>query len=68
MYRGAITQVQHPVLGSLKTVESPLRLSRTSASVGQPAPDLGQHTEEVLTELLGLTPRELEELRQENVL
>ena len=67
MYRGAVTEVQHPVLGSLKTVGSPLRLSRTSASVGQPAPDLGQHTEEVLTELLGLTPRELEELRQERV-
>ncbi len=68
VYRGAITEVQHPVLGSLKTVESPLRLSRTSAYVGQSAPDLGQHTEEVLTGLLGLTPRELEELRQENVL
>ncbi|MFH1141437.1 MAG: CaiB/BaiF CoA-transferase family protein [Chloroflexota bacterium] len=68
VYRGAITEVQHPVLGGLKTVDSPLRLSRTSASVGQPAPDLGQHTEEVLTGLLGITPHELEVLRQEKVL
>ncbi len=68
VYRGAIKEVQHPALGSLKTVDSPIRLSRTPASVGQPAPDLGQHTEEVLTGLLGLTPRELEELRQEKVL
>ena len=68
VYRGAITEVHHPMLGSLKTVDSPLRLSRTSTSVGLPAPDLGQHTEEVLTGLLGLTPLELEKLHQANVL
>ncbi|MBI4198572.1 MAG: CoA transferase, partial [Chloroflexi bacterium] len=68
VYRGAITEVVHPVLGRLKTVDSPLRFSRTSASIGQPAPDLGQHTDEVLVGLLGVTPDELKGLRQEKVL
>ncbi len=62
------TEVSHQVLGSLKTIASPLRLSRTPASVDLPAPDLGQHTNEVLGELVGLSPEEVEELRAQKVI
>ena len=66
--RGAIMEITHPVLGKFRTANTPLRLSRTPARVEQPAPDLGQHTDEVLTELLSLTPQTLEELRGEKVI
>lgn len=48
---GYITTVEHPNLGTLRVVGSPVRLSETPASVRMPAPELGQHTEEVLLEL-----------------
>ena len=66
--REAITEITHPVLGKFRTANTPLRLSRTPARVEQPAPDLGQHTDEVLTELLGLSPKTLAELRGEKVI
>lgn len=61
--REAIAQITHPVLGEFRTANTPLRLSRTPARVEQPAPDLGEHTDEVLTELLGLSSKTLAELR-----
>ena len=68
VYRGAITEITHPVLGRVKAVNSPLRLSRNPVVVEGPAPDLGQHTQEVLMGLLGMTAQELDELRQEKVI
>ena len=50
--RGHFTAVPHASLGEV-VVEGPkYRLSRTPARVGQP-PTLGQHTAEVLTDILG---------------
>ncbi len=46
----------------------PIKLSRTPGALGGPAPALGQHTEEVLTELLGLSSDEVAELKAEGVI
>ena len=43
--------VTHPVLGELLLQAPPATLSRTPASVRLPAPDVGQHTDEILGEL-----------------
>ena len=51
--RGMIQTVEHPAAGRYETVASPLRLSETPVRVAGPAPTLGQHTEEVLREVLG---------------
>ncbi len=48
---GYITDFEHPSLGRIKSVGIPLHFSRTPASIRMPAPELGQHTEEVLLEL-----------------
>jgi formyl-CoA transferase len=48
--------------GRVRTVGNPLRLSRTPAVPGVAAPELGQHTEEVLLEA-GFTWDEIGELR-----
>jgi crotonobetainyl-CoA:carnitine CoA-transferase CaiB-like acyl-CoA transferase len=43
--------VDHPALGRVRTIGTPLKLSRTPLDASRPAPRLGEHTEEVLREL-----------------
>ncbi|MFC1896211.1 CaiB/BaiF CoA transferase family protein [Thermodesulfobacteriota bacterium] len=57
-----------PVHGHVQIVGPPLHLSETPARVRNPAPALGQHTEEVLTEIGGYTREEIESLRADEVI
>jgi crotonobetainyl-CoA:carnitine CoA-transferase CaiB-like acyl-CoA transferase len=47
-HRGLFTQVEHPKLGSVRQVAFPVQMSATPARVVTPAPELGQHTDELL--------------------
>jgi crotonobetainyl-CoA:carnitine CoA-transferase CaiB-like acyl-CoA transferase len=51
--RGALVEVAHPRAGKVRMVGAPVRLSETPGSVRTPAPMLGEHTDQVLCELLG---------------
>jgi CoA:oxalate CoA-transferase len=66
--RGMIVESEHPVAGKVKIVGVPVKLSETPGSVREPAPLLGQHTDEVLHEYLGMTDAEISALRQEGVI
>ena len=46
-----VTEIQHSVLGNIKMVGPMLNMSETPLSVNSPAPELGEHTEEVLKDL-----------------
>jgi formyl-CoA transferase len=48
---GAAVEVRHPRLGSYRVVNQAARLSRTPATMASASPELGEHTNEVLTEL-----------------
>jgi crotonobetainyl-CoA:carnitine CoA-transferase CaiB-like acyl-CoA transferase len=61
--RGMVLETDHPVLGRLRTLGSPIRMSATPADAGRRAPLLGEHTDEVLAEL-GLGADEIAVLRQ----
>ena len=61
--RGMIIAHEHPIAGEIKMVGVPLKLSETPGSVRLPAPTLGQHTNEVLREVLGLDDTEISALR-----
>jgi crotonobetainyl-CoA:carnitine CoA-transferase CaiB-like acyl-CoA transferase len=50
-FRKFFTQVEHPTLGKLHYPTVPYRLSATPARIDQPAPLLGQHTDEVMREV-----------------
>ena len=59
-----ITQVDHPVAGRCRMVGIPIHFSQTPVSVARPAPQLGQHTEEILLELGGYTWEEITALKE----
>ena len=60
--RGMVVETQHPTLGRLRTLGTPLKLSRTPLVAGRPAPLLGEHTAAVLREA-GYSDTEVAELR-----
>ncbi len=49
---GLVVEVEDPTLGTETVTAPPLRLSRTPARTTRPAPRLGEHTDEVLSEVL----------------
>ena len=59
--------VDHPILGKLKLVGQPLKMSRYKSRKGVPTPERGQHTDEILTEI-GFTESEIENFKNKNVL
>ena len=61
-----LVEYEHPRLGSVRTIASPLRLSGPDPSV-QPAPARGEHTEQVLTELCGYEPERVQALSASGV-
>lgn len=57
----------HPEYGSIKLLNNPIKLSRTPAENICKAPDLGEHTDQILAEL-GFTPAKIEELRNSGII
>ena len=66
--RDLVRTVAHPAVGELKMVGIPYTLNGTPATVRRPPPTLGQHTDEVLREELGLTAERIAQLRVEKVI
>ncbi|MCH7522592.1 MAG: CoA transferase [Chloroflexi bacterium] len=65
--REMLVEVEHPAGFSLKVPDTPVRLSRTPGGIQGPPPAIGEHTDEVLTSLLGLSAEEIAELRAAEV-
>lgn len=67
--RGAIHWEEHAVLGRIPMPNVMPRLSETPGSIRRPAPDaVGQHTDEVLAEVLGLDSAAVDKLRHAGVI
>jgi benzylsuccinate CoA-transferase BbsF subunit len=58
----------HPEVGKKQHAGVPWKMSRTETVVRAPAPLLGQHTDEILTRLLGYTSEEVTRLRNQGAL
>jgi len=65
---GYVTAFEHPAFGPTQVVGLPVRLSDTPGSIRLPAPEFGQHTEAILTEVLGYSWEEIGRLREEEVI
>jgi crotonobetainyl-CoA:carnitine CoA-transferase CaiB-like acyl-CoA transferase len=63
-----VTDFDHPVHGQTRVLGIPVRLSQTPGSIRLAAPELGQHTEEVLLDVLGYGWDRITELREGDVI
>ena len=63
-----IVEYEHPAFGSTKTLGLPITLGETPGGIKLPAPKWGQHTEEVLMEMGGLSWEEIVLLKEEEVI
>lgn len=64
--RDMIVDLEHPIIGPMRTIGPPAKFSNLDFAVRAPAPWLGQHTAEVLAEI-GLSHRSIDELFAEGV-
>lgn len=60
--REMTTEVDHPILGRLRTVGTPIKMSATPLDPSRRAPMLGEHTDDVLAKA-GYSGDEIEQLR-----
>ena len=68
MQNGYIVDFDHPVLGKIKMPGYPVHFSKSWAGTRVAAPELGEHTEEVLTDIGDYTKDEIVRLQKEGVI
>ncbi len=65
--RDMIAKVEHDTTGTVQIPGIPIKLSETPGQIDAPAPNLGEHTSEILTGLLGLGAEEVNQLKQDGI-
>jgi len=65
--REMFVEIEHPVAGKMKITGNQIKLSETPVQYRSPAPLLGQHTDEILMEVLGMNAEQIEDLTAKHV-
>ncbi|KAI9689942.1 MAG: hypothetical protein M1822_009824 [Bathelium mastoideum] len=65
--RNMVTEVTHPACGPMKLINTPIKYSDSKPGVRMPPPTLGQHSNEILGDMLGMSKLDIENLRNEGV-
>lgn len=60
--------IHHPMGDMVNLVASPMRLSKTPATIRTPPPTLGQHTDEILEKELGIDSATIAQWRNQNII
>ena len=68
LHRNMVIELKHPNGKSARGPGNPIKLSRNNEEVFSPAPELGQHTDDLLKQLLGYNDDRLGALRQQAVI
>ena len=66
-HRDFIAEIPHEELGKARVESIPMRMSETPWKLERPPPLLGEHSAEIYTELLDVTPEELITLYEEGI-
>jgi formyl-CoA transferase len=67
-HRNMIAEVPHPTIGTLRLGGIPIKYSETPATIRLHPPLLGEHTDEVLADLLGYAPEKIAALKQQGAI
>ena len=68
LHRNMVVDLKHPNGRSTKGPGNPIKLSRCSDEVFTAAPTLGQHTDEVMTQLLNLSVEQIQQMKQQGII
>jgi formyl-CoA transferase len=68
LHRGMVAEVPHPSAGTVKMVASPMKMNETPCEIRRHPPLLGEHTEEILKQRLGLAAEAIRDLRDKGVI
>lgn len=62
-----VTEVEHPECGPIKLVNTPIKYSEATPGVRTPPPTLGQHTDEILGQVLNYREADIAKLKEDGV-
>ncbi|MEM0452414.1 MAG: CaiB/BaiF CoA-transferase family protein [Nitrososphaerota archaeon] len=65
-YREMVVEIEHPIVGKMKSLGTPFKLSLTPGKIRRPPPLKGQHTDEILREI-GFSREEIEDFKKKGV-
>ncbi|MBU3708357.1 MAG: CoA transferase [Burkholderiaceae bacterium] len=68
IHRQMRVDLPHPLAGSVPSVANPIKFSGTPIQYGDAPPTLGQHSDQVLKEYVGLSDAEIEALKKKRVM
>lgn len=68
IHRQMRVDLRHPLAGSVPSVANPIKFSGTPIQYGDAPPTLGQHSDQVLKEYVGLSDAEIEALKKKRVM
>jgi len=66
--RNMFPTMEQPGIGQFRITAMPIKFTETPTGVQRPCPSLGQHNEEIYTGLLGMTPEQLDTLKQQGII
>ncbi len=66
--RNLAIETEHPTAGTVRLTGFPYKLSQTPAEVHHPPPLLGEHSEEILVAMLGYSPDEVSEMKEQGAI
>jgi len=67
-HRGMLLELDHPTAGKVPSVANPIRLSESAVTYGKAQPLLGQHTEQVLSDLLKIDKEQIDQLKAAGII
>ena len=66
--REMVVEFEHPKAGKIKLLGIPPKFSETPGKIRSPAPELGEHTREILKNLLGFNDKDIDKLKEDGVI
>ena len=67
-HRDMLVEMEHPTAGVIKQIGTPFKLSESKTELKSRPPELSEHTVEVLSDLLGYSESEIDDLREKGVI